>query len=476
MRLRTTLQLASFFPIFLAALFSLALFAVHLTHAGAGNEVSPVSVTVATVMGLVALTTGWGFYRAGHRLVRQVGTLETMAERVKQGDLTPEGLPDIAAERADGVDGVAHVFSELVVELRGYVALIRAHEELKQQCAAAEAAANRLRQGAVQVSTALELLRRAEQGVMEQLIADDAVIPALRDDAAPPAPGMVSIQEALQTAMQLCRQQWGSDGMAPALTLDCLSAGPFDVQAERPALVQAFRAVLQNAADAMPQGGSVRIELGTDNHGTVTVAIADTGTGMSDVIQKRCIRPFFSTREHHLGMGLSLASRMVERFEGRLGIISEPGTGATVHMTFPPPRIKKESEDQAEIERGPFDILLVEDDAATRQTLAALLGLDQHRVTSVEDGAAAILALRKTDFDVVMTDRAMPIMTGDELATAVKARRRDTAVIMVTGMGGEMDRLHQKPADVDVVLTKPVLREDLKLGIARAMDAVAVAT
>jgi len=409
-------------------------------------------------------------------LVRQVGTLERMSERVKEGDLTAADLPEIAAGCADGVDEVAHVFSELVVELRGYVALIRAHEKLKHQLAAAEAAARRLREGAVPVSAALELLRRAEQGVMEHLIADEAMIPALGGDATPPAPGMVSVQEALQTAMQLCRQQWGADTVAPELTLDRRSAGPFDVQAERPALVHAFCAILQNAADAMPQGGAIRIELGTDNNGTVTVAIADTGTGMSDVIRKRCTRPFFSTREHHLGMGLSLATRMVERFEGRLGVISEPGAGATAHMTFPPPRIKRDSEEQVESGRGPFTILLVEDDAATRQTLAALLGLDHHRVTSVEDGAAAILALREMDFDVVMTDRAMPIMTGDELAVAVKARRRETAVIMVTGMGGEMDRLHQKPADVDVVLTKPVLREDLKLGLARAMDAVAVAS
>jgi CheY-like chemotaxis protein len=136
-------------------------------------------------------------------------------------------------------------------------------------------------------------------------------------------------------------------------------------------------------------------------------------------------------------------------------------------MTFPHRPVQVAGTAAAQGQPGPLKILVVEDDAAVRATLAAMLTKDGHRVTDAEDGAAAVLWLRQERFDVVLTDRAMPIMSGDELAVVVKARYPSTPVVMVTGAGEEMERQHLQPEGVDAILPKPVLRDDLRMALAR---------
>ncbi|NQU40027.1 MAG: response regulator [Lentisphaerae bacterium] len=512
MQLRTTMQLASFFPIFLAALFVVSLFMVHAAHGGPEDDGSAFSAAVATVMGVLSLLGGWVFYRRGQLLVAQLGSLEGMAERVRRGDLTPaEALP----HGGGGVSTVAQVFGELVVELDGYVKLIRAHEKLKQELEGAHATAGRLRASAVRVSGALECLHRAEEGILDYLLKEgryvftwlpperlrvglqDTDVAALSADVArllrtiligpigasaagggdaivDPSPAVVSVEDALSAATDLCQWAWAPRATSVTIVVDCRSDGPFDICVDRLELIQIFAAVFQNGADAMPDGGSITVELSRDTSGSVAVAIADSGVGMSEAVRARCMEPFFSTREKHLGVGLTLAAHLVTKWGARLGVIGEPGQGATVHMTFPALNL----EPQPPAKRGTLPphgslrILLVDDDDVGREMLTALLVHERHRVTAVEDGATALQALEKQSFDLLLTDRAMPSLTGDELAVTVKASHPEIAVVMVTGMGDAMEREHQHPAGVDVVLTKPVWREDLEQGMARAMACV----
>jgi len=508
MRLRTTLQLASFVPVFMAALLVIYVFTVQFSMVDAGESSSAIPRTTAVFVAVFALLIGFAFYRLGHNLIRQIGAMETMARRVREGDLTPTS--PLPGKKGD-VSTVTEVFSQMIVELRGYVELIGAHEKLKKESEEAHATARRLRESAVPASSALELLRRAEQGMLSLLLEEDLFFlgwlppDALRNmleatgsaSGQPPLASMpadleglfsklltapvevstdeslqeASVKEALETAIRLCRWKWDREqGQAsPDITVDCSTAAPFEVRGRRRGLIQLFIPILQNAAEVMPRGGSISVEIGKDDSGEINVSISDRGHGMSDAVRIRCMRPFFSTKEGRLGIGLTLAARQMTRWGGRIGVISDPGQGTTVHMTFalPAPAAKPVVVQQED----PLRILLVEDDAATREALSSLLRRDKHRVTAVEGGAAAILALKERRFDVVITDRAMPIMTGDELALAVKESSPTTAVLMITGMGDAMERLDQHPDGVDVVLAKPVLREDLKIGLAQALQA-----
>lgn len=505
MRLRTTLHLASFFPIFTSTLFILHLYLVKLSVPGkVGIGTLPGNAAIA--MAIFSLLTGWAFYRAGTRLAGQVGELGRMADRVKRGDIKSIGSPFGGKGE---VAEAAGVLSELVVELRGYVDLISAHEKLRSELDETRAALERSRANAIPVSGAMELLRRAELGIVTRLLGaehalvsslpagvlraafaaegdgfgllslgDDAgqeVRLALRRIAAGPASAAdeVSVKDAIEDAVALCRWKWGRErggGMPVAVTISA-SAGAHDVRAERTGLVQLFAAVLVNAAEAMDGGGSVAVAIESESDGWVNVTVSDTGSGMSDAVRLRCVRPFFSTKEGHLGIGLTVAARLAARYGGRLGVIGEPGKGSAVHVSLPRYRQSERAVIPSSGRSRPhFKILLVEDDPAVRETLAAMLVSEKHSVTSAEDGAAAVLQLRRARFDVVITDRAMPIMTGDELAAVVKKRYPDTPVVMVTGVGEEMGRRGVQPEGVDIVLPKPVLREDMRIALATVSD------
>lgn len=512
MRLRTTLHLASFFPIFISAIFVAYLFTVHLTIVMPNGGRPDIPTTGAIAMAIFALVVGWCFYRAGLRLVRQVGVLEHMTDRVQRGDLSsttrvPAGKGEVAT--------IANVFKQMVAELRGYVELIGAHEKLKKEYDAAQAMAEQLRESAVDVSGVLELLERAEQGIITRLLneeqfllawlprntlssslgapglpSSDTVMSPIPPDvravfhklagggaADTRPPGTVSLLEAIQDAVLLCRWKWERERPQAPVTvkIDAAHAESVDVLAGYLDMMQALTALLANAAEAMSDSGTVSVELRTDADGTRSVAISDNGRGMSTSVRSRCMKPFFSTKEGSLGIGLNLAGRLATRHGGRLGIISEKDKGTTAYLTFPKPPKPGDAGTSARLLHGPLKVLLVDDDEASRETLLAMLAKQGHQATGAADGAAAVLLLRKQRFDVVMTDLAMPIMTGGELAIAVKTRHPGTPVVLVSGAGEELERRHMLPDGVDVILPKPVLSFDLALALSRAMERAASA-
>lgn len=502
-KLRTTLQLASFFPIFLTALFVLHLLSLHFAIEQAGGKTASQAVAGAIFMAVFSLIVGSLFYRAGQKLVTQVGALEGMADRVKHGDLksttdTPEGKGEVAE--------VAQVFGQMLGELRGYVDLIQSHEKLQGEHNAALATIQTLRDSSIEISGLLERLRRAELETIQQLLATNpfilawlpldaqrkaldagpsgvlaASIPdrvrkvfvALASDGDDAQHTLTPIQDALDDAIALCDWKWGrsrADSAKITVALDLPSNTSGEVEAGRGTLVQAFAAILLNAADAMPTGGEISINVDSDSSGSAGFAIVDTGSGMIDSVQTRCMKPFFSTKEHHLGIGLPLASRMVFRAGGRMGIVSTPGEGTAVHLSFPRYTAGKRGTGAAAPAQKPLKVLLVEDDDAVRKMLAGMLSRDKHVVQAAADGAAAVLILRREEFDLVVTDRAMPVMSGDELAVVVKVRYPATRVVLATAHGEELTRRNQLPDGVDILLPKPILRDDLRVAIARAME------
>ena len=97
-----------------------------------------------------------------------------------------------------------------------------------------------------------------------------------------------------------------------------------------------------------------------------------------------------------------------------------------------------------------------------------MLAAAGHDVRCAADGAEALDLLRGARFEAVVTDMAMPGMNGAELACAVKASWPDTAVVLLTGLGGLMNAAGEVPSGVDVVLGKPVGEADLRRALAAA--------
>jgi len=114
-----------------------------------------------------------------------------------------------------------------------------------------------------------------------------------------------------------------------------------EIEANAQQLQQVFLNLLNNAADAMPNGGTVRVEtrVEKDKQGEelVAVSVSDNGIGIAQDEQKRIFEPFFSTKDlrHGTGLGLSIAARIVRQHEGTIELSSEPGMGTTFTIRFP---------------------------------------------------------------------------------------------------------------------------------------------
>jgi CheY-like chemotaxis protein len=103
-------------------------------------------------------------------------------------------------------------------------------------------------------------------------------------------------------------------------------------------------------------------------------------------------------------------------------------------------------------------ILVVDDDASVRRTLAALLRASGHEVIEADGGSAALDCLETTPVDLVITDLGMPDVTGWDVARAAKTRRPDLPVVLLTGWGDQVGAESPSATSVDRVLTKPLPR------------------
>jgi signal transduction histidine kinase/ActR/RegA family two-component response regulator len=252
---------------------------------------------------------------------------------------------------------------------------------------------------------------------------------------------------------------------------------------DRHQLENALLNLAVNARDAMDGRGRLTIatggktlaenEIGESAAGDyVTIAVKDTGCGMTPEVVERVFEPFFTTKPVGKGTGLGLSQifGFVRQSGGEIGIETAPGQGSTVTL-YLPRYLGEAATAAAEIEAGPaapvtdgLDILVVEDDP---RVLSATLGALQelgHRPTGCGDPLAAPAALaRLGTVDLVLTDVLMPGQTGPEMIAAMESRLDGVAVLFVTGFTGE--------ADADLLRGRSVLRKPFTMAaLGRAID------
>jgi CheY-like chemotaxis protein len=187
--------------------------------------------------------------------------------------------------------------------------------------------------------------------------------------------------------------------------------------------------------------------------------------------RRRCLEPFFTTTgEDGTGLGLGMVHAAVIRHLGILEIDSAPGAGTTMRLRSPLRAHGERAGQPGPPERrtgGLLRILVVDDEPLIRQVIAGFLNIDRHTVQAVGSGQEALaLLLGGSTFDLVITDRAMPDMGGDELASTVKATAPGVPVIMLTGFGELMDATGQRPSGVDLVVGKPITLAGLRAAVA----------
>jgi PAS domain S-box-containing protein len=202
-----------------------------------------------------------------------------------------------------------------------------------------------------------------------------------------------------------------------------------------------------NARDAMPEGGSLTIrtseELPPPRLGLsgrfLKVAVVDTGSGMDSETMQRAIEPFFSTKElgKGTGLGLSMVHGLAVQLGGALNLSSRPGSGTTVELWLPisTQPVEEAVVAQAQDESAPASsILVVDDDALIAMNTVSMVEDLGHTVLEAYSGKQA-LEILKSDvrIDALITDYAMPGMTGVELAERARQLRPGLPILLATG-------------------------------------------
>jgi signal transduction histidine kinase len=243
-----------------------------------------------------------------------------------------------------------------------------------------------------------------------------------------------------------------------------------------------------NARDAMPQGGrltiaarreTVRGGLQDLKQGDyVCLAVTDTGVGMDEMTLKRAAEPFFTTKGigKGTGLGLSMVYGLAAQSDGATRIASQLGVGTTVELWLPVAAGAEAGQAQTKasvVGAARFcSVLIVDDDPMVAATTAAILEDLGHSVLVVSSGALALNVVRsETAIDVVVTDYAMPGMTGVELARQIQEVRPGLPIILATGYADLPN------ADDPGLprLAKPYRREDLARMLAKLVGPEATA-
>jgi CheY-like chemotaxis protein len=207
----------------------------------------------------------------------------------------------------------------------------------------------------------------------------------------------------------------------------------------------------------------------------VTLEVADTGIGMDEDTRRQCLEPFYTTKgKAGTGLGLSIVFGIVQRHRGRLDILSSPAEGTRFTVNLPVCRqAHADTPEAADQPNGrAMSILLIDDENLLLEAVSEHLMNMGHRVSCHMDPSKALECAYKENFDLVITDRAMPGMTGDRVAKSVKEYRPDLPVIMLTGFGDIMLQTGEQPENIDLVLSKPVSVQTIRSTLAQFAPAV----
>jgi two-component system cell cycle sensor histidine kinase/response regulator CckA len=226
------------------------------------------------------------------------------------------------------------------------------------------------------------------------------------------------------------------------------------VNADKSQIEQVVMNLAVNARDAMPSGGTLRIETsnidideayvalhsGASRGRHVMVAISDTGVGMNQEVQAHLFEPFYTTKERGKGTGLGLATvyGIVKRSEGFIAVDSEVGRGSTFKIYLPQSsqlRATKAVEPALVSLKGTETILLVDDQAQVRRIAREVLTRHGYTVLEASGGSEALdlIGGYADPVQLLLTDIVMPRMSGRELARELVERRPTIRILYMSG-------------------------------------------
>jgi signal transduction histidine kinase/CheY-like chemotaxis protein len=348
--------------------------------------------------------------------------LAQIAERAR----TEEQLRQLQKLESIGqlTGGVAHDFNNLLTAVLGNLELLRKrlpHDPATER-----------------------LLDGATQGAQRGAALTQRLLAFARRQALQPRP--TDLAELVRGMADLLRR---SLGPTTEIAFD-LPAGLPPASADHNQIELALLNLAVNARDAMPDGGTLTISLSLEQVPAardlaagryIRLCVADTGCGMDPQTLGRAIEPFFSTKEvgKGTGLGLSMIHGLALQLKGALRLLSDVGRGTRAELWLPVASgaavaAVPDSQPEADVSKRRLTLLFVDDDFLISLSTAALLEDLGHDVIKASSGAAALDVLKSgKPIDLMITDYAMPGMTGVQLAEAARRLKPDLPILLATG-------------------------------------------
>jgi CheY-like chemotaxis protein len=265
--------------------------------------------------------------------------------------------------------------------------------------------------------------------------------------------------------------------LGPRISLDLNLAEDLPLaRADANQLEMALLNLALNARDAMPAGGTLRIDAecriaqqeSNDTGLQVQISVLDTGVGMDEATLRRAVEPFFSTKGvgHGTGLGLSMVHGLAAQLGGELVIESAPDRGTAIRLRLPATHenaipIQAANERREHMRTG--TALLVDDEDLVRASTADMLVDLGYEVVAESSAEAALERIRDgLRPALLVTDHLMPGMTGTDLARAARELQPRMPVLIISGYAAVEGIARDLPR-----LTKPFRRDELQSAISR---------
>jgi signal transduction histidine kinase len=357
--------------------------------------------------------------------------------------------------------GVAHDFNNLLMAVLGSLTLLEKRLPEEPQCR--------------------RLLHNAVQGAQRGAALTQRLLAFSRRQELKPEP--VNFAELVSGMGELLKRALG---LGIELTCQFPSTLP-PVMVDANQLELALLNLALNARDAMPSGGVLTITASEETIAAegvdpvlkpgdyVRTRICDTGVGMDDATLAKATDPFFTTKGpgKGTGLGLSMVHGLAAQSGGLLRIDSSPNVGTTVELWLPRAKttavlVPRSEHLTPQLAAKPCKVLLVDDDLLVLTGTAALIEDLGHTTIEVQSAAEALSKLASgVEVDVVITDHAMPNMTGLQLAQCIQEKHPGLPIILATGYA----ELPSDPAMLRVLkLGKPCSQNDIAVAIQTALN------
>jgi signal transduction histidine kinase len=389
-------------------------------------------------------------------------TLETnrrLSDALEQLRATQEQM--VRRERMHALgrmaSGIAHDFNNTLAPIVGFSELLLLKPEIGEDAPRLRAYLEMIHHAAKDAARVVSRLRE----FYRQRDSAEALTPIILNDL-------------IHQVVLFTQPRWKDQALAAGVTIEMqLELGNIPtVVGNEAELREALINLIFNAVDAIAKRG--RIMIRTEAVGPwVIITLSDNGVGMTEEVRARCMEPFFTTKgDQGTGLGLGSVYGTVERHDGEIDIQSQPGRGTSVIISLPLDReapMPAPGRLPAQVSR-PLRVLVVDDEPLVREVLTVYLAEDEHEVTLATNGREGLARYREGEFDIVLTDRAMPEMSGDDLAAEIKALNPQQRILLLTGFGDLMDGEDERPPGIDFIVAKPFTLNALREAIARSFE------